>query len=167
MDGWLTYVKVGLRWFYNLLSVCTRRRLIVNTLLAIKNLLLEEFKVLAENFDCQTIQVYRLTASFIDPMCLFLDFLVFEDHILLDLEHFVAETLNCHQFIIWLRLLNLEEYLKDLMVLVLHINKSQFLLFILANEADKLTALFNLVQTLDKLVGEVLNPFDVFVLDLH
>ena len=85
----------------------------------------------------------------------------------MDREHFVAETLNCHQFIIWLRLLNLEEYLKDLMVLVLHINKSQFLLFILANEADKLTALFNLVQTLDKLVGEVLNPFDVFVLDLH
>ena len=52
------------------------------------------------------------------------------------------------------------------MVLVLHINEAQFLLFVLTDEADKLTALLDLVQTLDKLVSEVLNPLDVLIFDL-
>ena len=52
------------------------------------------------------------------------------------------------------------------MVLVLHINKAQLLFFIFAHKADKFTALFNLVQALDKLVGKVLDPFDVLILDL-
>ena len=58
------------------------------------------------------------------------------------------------------------EDLQYLVVLVLHVNKAQFLLFILANKADQFTALFNLVQALDKLIGKVLNPFDVLILDL-
>lgn len=69
-------------------------------------------------------------------MGLLLDFLVFENHILLDGEHFIAESLNRYQLVVWFRLLNLEEDLEDLVVLVLHINQAQFLLFILANKAD-------------------------------
>ena len=100
-------------------------------------------------------------------MSLLLDLLVLEDHILLDGEHFVPETLYGHQFVVWLSLLNLVENFKDLVVLVLHVNQAQFLLFILADEADQFAALLNLVQALHKLVGEVLDPFDVFVLDLN
>ena len=140
---------------------------IVNALLTVKNFLLEELEVLAENFDCQAIQVNCLTAGFINAMRLLLDFLVLKNHILLNGEHLVAVTLNGNQFIIWLGLLDLEEYLEDLMILVLHIEKSQFLLLVLSDKADQLATLLNLVQRLDKLVGEVFNPFDVLILDLY
>ena len=53
------------------------------------------------------------------------------------------------------------------MVLVLHINKSKLLLLILSNKTDKLATLLNLVQRLNKLVGEVFDPFDVLILHLN
>lgn len=52
------------------------------------------------------------------------------------------------------------------MILILHINEAQLLLLVLADKADQLTTLLDLVQRLDELVGEVLNPLDVLVLDL-
>lgn len=100
-------------------------------------------------------------------MSLLLDFFVFENYILLDLEHLLAETLNCYQFIIWRRLLDLVEDFEDLVILILHVYKAQFLLFILANEADKFSTLFNLVQAFDEFVSEIFNPFYVFIFDLH
>lgn len=99
-------------------------------------------------------------------MGLLLDFLVFQDHILLNLKHLFAEALNSNQLIIWLCLLDLKEYLKDLVILILHVNESQLLFLILANKADQFTALLNLVQALHELVGEVFNPLDVLVFDL-
>jgi len=53
------------------------------------------------------------------------------------------------------------------MVLVLHIDKSKLLLLVLSNKTDKLATLLNLVQRLNKLVGEVLDPFDVLILHLN
>ena len=143
-----------------------RRRLIVNALLPVEDFLLEELQVFTENFNRQTIQVDRLSTRLVHSMRLLLDFFVFEDDVLLDLKHFVAERLDRHQLIIWLRLLNLVKDLEDLMILILHVYQTQFLLFIFANEADKFTTLLNLVQAFDKLVCEVFNPFDVFIFDL-
>lgn len=40
------------------------------------------------------------------------------------------------------------------------------MLLVLTDKADKFATLLNLVQTFDKLVGEVLNPFDVLIFDL-
>lgn len=110
--------------------------LVVNALLSVKNLLLKELQVFSENLNRQTIQVNCLTACLVHSMSLLLDFFVFENYILLDLEHFIAETLNCNQFIVWRRLLDLVEDFEDLMILILHIDKTQFLLFIFTNEAD-------------------------------
>lgn len=143
-----------------------RRRLIVNALLPVEDFLLEELEVFTENFNRQTIQVDRLSTRLVHSMRLLLDFFVFEDDVLLDLKHFIAERLDRHQLIIWLRLLNLVKDLEDLMILILHVYQTQFLLFIFANEADKFTTLLNLVQAFDKLVCEVFNPFDVFIFDL-
>lgn len=99
-------------------------------------------------------------------MRLFLDLLVLENDVLLNGEHLVPETLNRNQLVIWLSLLDLEEYLEDLMVLILHINEAQLLLLVLSDKADQLTTLLDLVERLDELVGEVLDPLDVLVLDL-
>ena len=96
-------------------------------------------------------------------MCLLLNFFVFKNYILLDLKHFIAETLNRHQFVIRLSLLNLIKDLQDLVILILHINEAQFLLFIFSNEADEFATLLNLVQTFDKFVCKVFNPFDVLI----
>jgi hypothetical protein len=99
-------------------------------------------------------------------MGLLLDLLVFQDHILLNLKHLFAVALNSDQFIIRLRLLDLEEYLKNLVILILHVDETQLLFLILADKADKLATLLNLVQALHELVGEVFNPLDVLVFDL-
>ena len=53
------------------------------------------------------------------------------------------------------------------MVLVLHIDKSKLLLLVLSNKTDKLATLLNLVQRLNKLVGEVFDPFDVLILHFN
>ena len=97
MNRWLTDVEIGLS---GVLCDCNfrsaRSRLFIDALLAIKNLLLEEFEVLAENLNRKAIQVYCLSASFINAVGLLLDFFVFENYILLDGKHFVAEALNRH-----------------------------------------------------------------------
>ena len=51
------------------------------------------------------------------------------------------------------------------MVLVLYIDESQLLSFILADELRQLLTLLNLVKALDKLVCECFYPLDVLVLD--
>ena len=97
MNGWLTDVKIGLSGVHLGWRVLSARsRLFIDALLAIKNLLLEEFEVLAENLNRQAIQVYRLSASFVNAVGLLLDLFVFENHILLDRKHFIAESLNRH-----------------------------------------------------------------------
>ena len=52
------------------------------------------------------------------------------------------------------------------MILVLHLNKPELLLFVFADEANELSGLFNFVQGFDEFVREALDPFDVFLLDL-
>ena len=52
------------------------------------------------------------------------------------------------------------------MILVLHLNETQLLLLVLADKADKLTTLLDLVQRFNKFVCEALNPFDVLIFDL-
>ena len=124
MNRRLADVKVGL-CVVNIVLRCNiatdRRRLIINALLPVEDFLLEELQVFTENFNRQTIQVDRLSTRLVHSMRLLLDFFVFEDDVLLDLKHFVAERLDRHQLIIWLRLLNLEKDLEDLMILILHV----------------------------------------------
>jgi hypothetical protein len=52
------------------------------------------------------------------------------------------------------------------MVLVLHLNQTQFLLLVLTNIWVQFTTLLNLVQRFDKLISKALNPFDIFILNL-
>jgi len=92
------------------------------TLLLLEHLVLEELKVFAEYLDGKTIEIDGLTARLVDPNRLFLDLLVFEHDELLDAKHFLTERLDSHQLVIRLRLLNLKEYLEDLVVLVLDFN---------------------------------------------
>lgn len=113
----------------------------------------------------EPVKIYGLTTGLVDSVGLLLDFFVFEDDELLDSEHLFAVTLNRDQLVIGLRLLNLEENLEDLVVLVLDLDESQLLLLVLTDKADELSALLNLIEGLNKLVGEVLNPLDVLVLD--
>jgi len=53
------------------------------------------------------------------------------------------------------------------MVLVLHVDESQLLPLVLAHEVDQLTTLFDLVETLDELVGECVDPFGEIILDFN
>lgn len=46
----------------------------------------------------------------------------------------------------------------------MHVQESQFLPFVLTNKLVQLLRVLNLVQTLDELVCEGLNPLDVFLL---
>ena len=126
---------------------------------------MEELHVLAEDFDRETIEVDRLAAGLINPMSLLLDLFVFQNDVLLDAHHFLAETLNRDELVIGLRLLDREEDLENFMVLVLNIDEAQLLLLVLANEADQLSALLNLVQRFDELVSEVFYPLNILVLN--
>lgn len=93
-------------------------------LLLFEDLVLQEFKIFAENFDCQTVKVDSLTACFVHSDSLLLDLFVLKDDELLDGKHLIAEALNCHKLIIWLSLLDLEEDFEDLVVLVLNFDKA-------------------------------------------
>lgn len=62
--------------------------------------------------------------------------------------------------------MNFIKDLEDLLILVLDLDEAQLLFFVFADEADQFSALLNLVERLDKLVREVLDPFDVLVFDL-
>jgi len=79
-------------------------------------------------------------------MRLLLDLFVLDDNKLLDGLHLIAEALDSDKLIVWLGLLNLVEDLEDVVVLGLHLNQAQFLLFVLAYERVQFAALFNLVQ---------------------
>ena len=57
--------------------------------------------------------------------------------------------------------------LQDLFVLVLHVYDSEFLALVFADELGELLAVLDFVETLDELVGETLDPLDVFLLDLE
>lgn len=59
------------------------------------------------------------------------------------------------------------ENLEDLFVLILHVNEAHFLTLVLANELSELLAVLNLVQALDELVGEGLDPLNIALLDLQ
>jgi len=79
-------------------------------------------------------------------MRLLLDLFVLDDNKLLDGLHLIAEALDSDKLVVWLGLLNLVEDLEDVVVLGLHLNQAQFLLFVLAYERVQFAALFNLVQ---------------------
>ena len=85
---------------------------------------MEELHVLAEDFDRETIEVDRLAAGLINPMSLLLDLFVFQNDVLLNAHHFLAETLNRDELVIGLRLLDREEDLENFMVLVLNIDEA-------------------------------------------
>jgi len=135
-------------------------------LLFFENPGLKELEIFAENFDRKAIEVNGLTTSLIDTNCLLLNLFVLKHDELLNGEHLLTVRLNRHQFVIRHRLLNIEEDFKDLMVLVLNLDQTELLLLVFTNEANELAALFNLIKGLDELVGEVLDPIDVLVLDL-
>ena len=75
--------------------------------------------------------------------------------------------LDRFQLVIRLSLLNAKEDLENLFVLVLHIDKSQFLSLVFTHEFQELTSCFDLVQTLDKLVRECFDPLNVLLFDLE
>ena len=89
-------------------------------LLLFEDLVLQEFKIFAENFDSQAVKIDSLTAGFVHSDGLLLDLFVLKDDKLLDGKHLIAEALNGHKLIIWLSLLDLEEDFEDLVVLVLN-----------------------------------------------
>jgi len=64
-------------------------------------------------------------------------------------------------------LLDAVKNLQDLFVLVLHVYDSEFLALVFADELGELLAVLDFVETLDELVGETLDPLDVFLLDLE
>ena len=57
--------------------------------------------------------------------------------------------------------------LKDLLVLVLHINETQLLSFVFADKLTQLLAVLNFVKAFNELVSESFNPLNVLVLDLE
>ena len=57
--------------------------------------------------------------------------------------------------------------LQDFFVLVLHVYDSEFLALVFADEVGELLAVLNFVETLDELMGETLDPLDIFLLDLE
>ena len=75
------------------------------------------------------------------------------------------QVLNSDQLVIRVRLLDLVENLQNFVVLVLHVDQSELLSLVLADEVDQLTALLDLVETLDELVGECVDPLGEFALD--
>lgn len=90
-------------------------------------------------------------------------FFIFEDDELLDSHHFFAVALDSDKFVVRLRLLDFKEDLEDLVVLVLHLNQAELLLFVFSDKADEFSALLNFVERLNELVGEVLDPLNVLV----
>ena len=108
-------------------------------LLLLQYLVLEEFEVLAENFDREAIEVDCLAAGLVHPYGLFLYLLVFQHHELLDGEHLVPECLDRHKFVIWLRLLDLCEYFEDLVVFVLNLYQPKLLFFVFTHKTYELT----------------------------
>ena len=135
-------------------------------LLAVHNFLLQELQILAKDFYSESIEIHSLSAGLIHSVGLFLNLLIFLNDILLNLLHFIAVALDCHQFIVRLCCLDLEENLEDLLILVHNVNKAQFLLLIFTHEADKFTTLLNFVERLHKFVSEILYPFDILILYL-
>ena len=52
------------------------------------------------------------------------------------------------------------------MVLVLHIDQSQFLSLVLSDKVNQFATLFNLIETLNELIGKSVNPFNKLVFDV-
>ena len=57
------------------------------------------------------------------------------------------------------------ENFQNFFVLVLHVDEAELLTFVLANELRQLLTVLDLVQTLDELIREGLNPLDVLHLN--
>jgi len=107
---------------------------------------LQELEVLAKDLLGEAIKVNGLPTSLVNTVGLLLDLFVLKDDELLNGHHLVAVALDGDQLIVRLGLLNLKEDLEDIVVLVLHLNEAEFLLFVLTHEADQLSALLNLVE---------------------
>ena len=107
--------------------------------MSIKDFPLEELHVLAKDFDGEAVEVDCLAAGLVHPDRLLLYLLVFQHHELLDGEHLVPERLDRHKFVIWLRLLDLCEYLEDLVVFVLNLYQPELLLFVFTHKTYELT----------------------------
>ena len=90
--------------------------------MSIKDFTLKELHVLAKDFDGEAVEVDRLAAGLIYPMCLFLNLFVFQNDVLLYANHFFSETLDSDEFIIRFSLLDRVENFQNLMVLVLYID---------------------------------------------
>ena len=131
------------------------------------NFLLKELQVFSENFNSKSIQINCLAHSLLDSSGLFLHFSIFLNHICLDFLHLWIQAFNCDQFIIWISLLNDVEYFENFMVLILHINESQFLSLVFTDKIYQLTTLFDFIKTLDKLVGKRVNPFNKLILNIN
>ena len=85
---------------------------------------MEELHVLAEDFDGEAVEVDRLAAGLINTMSLLLDLFVLQNDELLNTHHFLAETLDCDELVVGLRLLDREEDLENFVVLVLNIDEA-------------------------------------------
>lgn len=157
--------QLGHYWWLRWRLLTCGDRATWTALLPIKYLTLEELKVLAENLEAQALQIDSLSARLVYAKGLLLNFFVFKDDKLLDLEHLITEPLDSDKLLVGLRGLDFKKDLQDVVVLVLHLDQAQFLLLVLTDKADELTALFDFVQTLDELVRETFDPLDVFVLN--
>ena len=75
------------------------------------------------------------------------------------------QALNGNQFVVRVGLLNNVENLENFMVFVLHVHDPQFLSLVLSDKVNQFAALFDFIETLDKLIGKSVNPFNEFVFD--
>lgn len=97
--------------------------------------MLDIFEVFREYFISEPVQIDSLPHGFLDTCGSLLDFLVLDDDVLLDFVHFFAVGLDCSEFVVGGAKCDVVENLQDLLVLILNIDKSQLLPFILANES--------------------------------
>ena len=107
---------------------------------------MQELEIFAEYFNGEPIEIDSLPACLVNTMSLLFNLLILKDYILLDCQHFLSEALDCDKFVVGLGYLDIIEDLKNLPILILNIDQAQLLLLILANKADKLSTLLNLIK---------------------
>ena len=69
-------------------------------------------------------------------MSLLFNLFILKNNVLLNLHHFFTEGLDCDKFVVGLCDLDIVENLQNLVILILNIDQTQLLFFVLTDKTD-------------------------------